>query len=74
MTFKAKLRKIGNSLGIIIPMNVITNYKKGDEIELNVITGPIRESVPIKMVFNQEKKPYKWCNKHDVSTLTCLCK
>ena len=73
MTFKAKLRKIGNSLGIIIPMNVITNYKKGDEIELNVITGPIKESVPIKMIFNQ-RKPYKWCNKHDVSTLTCLCK
>lgn len=37
-SFKAKLRKIGNSLGVIIPANVITYYKEGDEIELNVIT------------------------------------
>ena len=38
MKFKAKLRKIGNSIGIYIPRNVITSYKIGDEIELNVIT------------------------------------
>ena len=39
MIFKAKLRKIGNSLGVIIPANVITSYKEGDDIELNVITS-----------------------------------
>jgi len=38
MTFKAKLRKIGNSLGVIIPKKVITKYKEGDEIGLDVIT------------------------------------
>jgi antitoxin component of MazEF toxin-antitoxin module len=37
--FKAKLRKIGNSMGVIIPSNVITSYKEGDEITLNVITS-----------------------------------
>ena len=39
MRFKAKLRKIGNSQGIYIPKNVITNYKIGDVITLEVITS-----------------------------------
>lgn len=38
MPFKAKLRKIGNSVGVILPKDVITCYNVGDEIELNVIT------------------------------------
>lgn len=38
MPFKAKLRKIGNSVGVILPRDVITCYNVGDEIELNVIT------------------------------------
>jgi antitoxin component of MazEF toxin-antitoxin module len=38
MKFKAKLRRIGNSLGVIIPSNIITSYKEGDSIDLNVIT------------------------------------
>lgn len=41
---KLKLRKIGNSLGVLIPSNVITSYKAGDEIVItigdNVITKP----------------------------------
>jgi len=36
--FKAKLRKIGNSQGVLIPYKVITDYKEGDEITLEVIT------------------------------------
>lgn len=39
MEFKAKLRKIGNSLGVIIPKNVITNLKAGEIINVNVITS-----------------------------------
>ena len=39
MTFKAKLRKIGNSTGVLIPKQIITDYKLGDEIVLEVITG-----------------------------------
>lgn len=39
MQFKAKLRKIGNSLGILIPRRVITNYQEGDEVVLYVITN-----------------------------------
>ena len=38
MQFKTKLRKIGNSWGVIVPKNVITSNKLGDEITLNVIT------------------------------------
>ena len=38
MKFKAKIRRIGNSLGVLIPFKVITSYKEGDEIELDVIT------------------------------------
>jgi len=34
-----KLRRIGNSLGVIIPHNVITSAKEGDDIEVNVITS-----------------------------------
>jgi len=35
---KLKLRKIGNSLGVIIPKNVITLNSKDGFIDLNVIT------------------------------------
>ncbi len=38
MKLKAKLRRIGNSMGIILPANVITCYNVGDEITLDVIT------------------------------------
>ena len=84
MTFKAKLRKIGNSLGVIIPYKVITYYKEGDEIELdvitkgeitpnkdpNVITKPLIEEKPvITKSFNT-----KWCSKHGSMKGTCGCK
>jgi antitoxin component of MazEF toxin-antitoxin module len=37
MKFKSKLRKIGNSLGIIIPKDVITYIE--DKNEVNIITA-----------------------------------
>ena len=37
-TFKTKLRKVGNSWGVLIPREVITDYILGEEIELEVIT------------------------------------
>ena len=40
MKFKAKLRKIGNSQGILVPLKVITDFELGEEIELDVITPP----------------------------------
>jgi len=40
-----KLRKIGNSLGVIIPKEHIKGYNIGDLITLEVIT---REDSPIK--------------------------
>ena len=39
MNIKAKLRRIGNSMGVILPANVITGYVKGDVITLNIITA-----------------------------------
>ena len=41
MKFKAKVRKIGNSFGVIIPRDVITAFTLGEEIELNVITKDV---------------------------------
>lgn len=78
-TFKAKLRKIGNSLGVIIPANVITSYKQGDEIELNVITkdsNVITKPANVITKKNNVITPFntKWCKKHDVMIGSCGCK
>lgn len=79
MRFTAKLRKIGNSLGVIIPKNVITSYKIGSEIELNVITSGQKEETKEKKVITQEppkerSRSVKWCSKHDSFKCTCGCK
>ena len=39
MIIKAKLRRIGNSMGVILPAHVITGLEKGDSIEIDVITN-----------------------------------
>ncbi len=39
MLIKAKLRHIGNSLGVILPAKVITCFSAGDEIQVEVITN-----------------------------------
>ena len=80
--FKAKLRKIGNSIGIYIPKEVITSYKVGDVITLNVITsGGKEEEQKVNVITSSKSKPitsytraYIWCDKHDASTITCGCK
>ena len=66
MRFKATLRKIGNSLGVIIPRNVITSYKEKDEIELDVITKEDKKPKVItskphkKLVFNAKTGINEW--------------
>ena len=45
--FKTKLRKIGNSVGVLLPRQVITNFKIGDEIMLEVITETKTSNKPI---------------------------
>ena len=55
MTFKAKLRKIGNSTGVLIPKQVITDYQLGDDIVLEVITGNKTEEEVITKPFNFNK-------------------
>ena len=62
MTFKAKLRIIGNSVGIYIPRSVITAYQIGDMIELQVITGANdneQEVITKPLTFNFEKGIYE---------------
>ena len=55
MIFKAKLRKIGNSQGIYIPKNVITSYKIGDVITLNVIT--LEDNKPNVITSKKQNNP-----------------
>ena len=88
MKFKAKLRKIGNSFGIISHKNVITSFVPGEEIELNVITKEdiFNEVAPnvITERLGRPKKPDKQfsassrfepCPQHKGSMkVTCGCK
>lgn len=84
---KLKLRKIGNSLGVILPANVITGYKENDVITLNVITEEvitekdenvitspkIQERAFIKMDYKGKHKPFDFCPKHKVFYNSCKC-
>ena len=88
MRFKAKLRRIGNSQGIYIPLKVITGYSLGEEIELEVITQGEETKGEASKVITQEKKVitpkkviasnssrYELCPKHPGSMkVTCGCK
>ena len=77
MAFKTKLRKIGNSLGVLIPRDVVTEYAEGDEIELKVITkdaiSPDRDAAKNFGVITPKKK-LEWCNKHHGWKCGCGCK
>jgi len=69
MKIRTKLRKIGNSYGVLIPKDVITNYQLGEEIELDVITkqGKLEDlgynkEMPVitpKLKFNSKKGIYE---------------
>lgn len=87
MKFKAKLRQIGNSQGIYIPLKVITGYTLGEEIGVEVITkeetkeeqvitkGGLEEK-PVAKVITPIKKSSKleFCSKHKGSLkITCGC-
>ncbi len=79
--FKAKLRRIGNSFGVLIPMKVITGHSSGDVITLDVITKEegteeegakvITPNIPKKSLSDR----YVMCPKHPGSMkITCGCK
>jgi len=83
MTFKAKLRRIGNSLGIYIPRNVITSNRVGDIIEVNVITSASNVITSTDNVITQNRAKQKaikrkfntqWCDKHSTFKGSCGCK
>ena len=84
MKFKAKLRRIGNSLGVLIPRDVITDRQLGEVITLEVITK--QGDVITERQESIYKKPEKgkdvytgennmeWCQKHKGSRKgTCGC-
>ena len=63
MKFKAKIRKIGNSMGVIIPKDVITDFVLGEEIELDVITIKQKSNNVItrkKLIFNTKTGVEEW--------------
>ncbi len=70
---KAKLRRIGNSRGVIIPLEVITGIKLGEEIELDVITEGEKGTEPLPNVITGNKKMI-WCRKHNVWERIGECK
>jgi len=65
---KLKLRKIGNSLGVLLPKEVTGTLKAGDEIEWGVITEPIEKTEPLI-----KKYSYEWCNTHNGYKGACGC-
>lgn len=60
MRFKAKLRKIGNSIGVLIPLKVITGFNLGEEIWLEVITNKEKEQEVITNL-----NPVEYINEED---------
>jgi len=88
MKFQAKLRKIGNSQGIYIPLKFLTGFKIGDKIELEIITSvkekkdviTEKETKPQKVITLKKHKYkgnplYQFCPKHPGSLrITCGCK
>ena len=51
--FKAKLRKIGNSVGILIPHEVIMGRQVGEMISLEVMGESDREVITKEMDFGE---------------------
>lgn len=77
MRFKAKLRQIGNSQGIYIPKKVITSYKIGDILELEVITLKPQNVITSKNVItsaHKQKFNTQWCKRHKSMKGTCGCR
>jgi|GEM_PF-6825579 antitoxin component of MazEF toxin-antitoxin module len=76
MPFKAKLRKVGNSVVVTIPARYLEKLSPGEEIEVEIVgmeevyTKPIEQQPLIKKPFNMEM-----CSKHPGSMKgTCGCK
>jgi len=75
--FKAKLRRIGNSQGIYIPLKVITGYSLGEEIEVEVITkeGETKEQgAKVITPVSETRQAMVWCDKHSSWKISCGCK
>ena len=77
---RLKLRRIGNSQGIYLPLKVITGYNIGDMVEVEVITKDNESGItPPKVITPKPEKmlsgKYSMCPKHPGSMkITCGCK
>jgi antitoxin component of MazEF toxin-antitoxin module len=77
---RVKLRKIGNSLGVLLPKEAITGYNAGDEIDIEVITGAKETQdtplviTPALEVFEKPDFNTEFCKTHPGSRKgTCGC-
>ena len=65
-TFKSKARKWGNSLGVVIPLNIIQkeNLKENSEVTLKIVKkspfeglfGTVKFKRPVKEIVKELKK------------------
>lgn len=62
MKIKAKLRKIGNSVGVLLPREVITGIKLGEEVELDVITNLIKTPMSESEIDKKYGRKEGWKN------------
>lgn len=84
-----KLRKVGNSLGVLLPREVVVGLKAGDEIDISVRGQEQRTTeTPTKSLFKSNdglsplqralqgdvKPRMEWCDKHRGWKTNCGCK
>lgn len=76
MRFKTKIRKVGNSYGVLIPKDIVARFSPGEDIELDVITNDNQEVlVPTETVKSNATFNTEMCSKHPGSYKgTCGCK
>ena len=58
--FKAKVRRVGTSFGVLIPMEVITKerIKEGEEIELSILKAQKLEAINRLFGIAKGAKPF----------------
>lgn len=77
MSLKLKLRRIGNSLGVILPREEVKGYNAGDDIEVEIggKQGDVITEAPSKQgkLGDVITKPHWWCHKHNKWNEECGC-
>jgi len=78
MKLKVKLRRVGDSLGILIPRKLIKHYNVGDFIDVDIIINGediiIKDEVATKeadIIMSDNTR--WWCHKHKQWNTDCGC-